>query len=69
MGMKERTSRVEDNDQYNYVKDVNTAKYRINLNNLLRRMKDEKERDSRTNLLILAGSFSVALVVFIIFAL
>ena len=67
--MKERTSRVEDNDQYNYVKDVNTAKYRINLNNLLRRMKDEKERDSRTNLLILAGSFSVALVVFIIFAL
>ena len=67
--MREKTSRVEDNDQYNYVKDANTAKYRINLNNLLRRMKDERERDKRTNLLILAGSFSVALVVFIIFAL
>ena len=67
--MREKTSRVEDNDQYNYVRDANTVKHRINLNNLLRRMKDERERDKRTNLLILAGSFSVALVVFIIFAL
>ena len=42
------------------------AKPRLDLNDLLKRAKDQKKNDKKANLLILSGAVLVALVVFLL---
>ena len=61
-----KAHRAESEDKYAYIKSSRTAKSRLDLNDLLRRVEDQKKDDKRANLLILSGAASVAIVVFLI---
>ena len=54
----------ENRDQYAQV--ANFVKPRLDLNDLLRRAKDQKKNDKKANLLILSGAVTVAFVVFLL---
>ena len=54
----------ENRDQY--AQAVNFAKPRLDLNDLLKRAKDQKKNDKKANILILSGVVTVAFVVFLL---
>ena len=67
--MKVRASRVKsDKDQYGF-KPFGKSKKRLNVNNLLRRIKAEEKKSKKLNLLIFSGSISVVLVFFLLLSL
>ena len=64
--MRERAGRVEyDEEQYHASESLqsSTSKKRLDLNDLLKRAKEQKKSDKRLNLLIYSGAAS-AIVVF-----
>jgi len=63
-----KASQVEE-DKYGYLKSVKTKGSRLDLNDLLKRMEDQKKDDKKINILILSGSLSVAVVFFLILGL
>ena len=66
--MRERTGRVNyDEEQYhaNELLHSSTSKKRLDLNDLLKRAKDQEKNDKKLNLLIYAGVASV-IVVFVL---
>ena len=66
--MRERASQVEyDEEQYNYANSssVSATKKRLDLNDLLKRAKNQELNDKKNNLIIY-GSVSVAILVFIV---
>ena len=56
-------------DKYGYVKSAKAKTSRLDLNDLLKRMEDQKKDDKKINKLILSGVLSVAVVFFIILGL
>ena len=67
--MRDRASRVEydDEEQYHASDFLNSSsKKRLDLNDLLKRAKDQKNNDKKINLLIYSGAASV-IAVFILF--
>ena len=54
----------ENREQYN--QSANFVKRRLDLNDLLKRAKDQKKNDKKANLLILSGAVTVAFVVFLL---
>ena len=63
-----KASQAEE-DRYGYIKSVKTTGSRLDLNDLLKRMEDQKKDDKKINILILSGSLSVAVVIFLILGL
>ena len=64
-----KTSRIEEEDDlahYEYIKSSKTTKTRLDLNDLLKRLEDQKKNDKKLNLLIFSGAISVAFVVLLI---
>ena len=68
--MRERASQVEYNEeQYRDSESLNssTSKKRLDLNDLLKRAKDEEKNDKKFNLLIYSGAvFVIAVFLFIL---
>ena len=66
--MRDRTSRVEyDEKQYHASDFLNSSsKKRLDLNDLLKRAKDEEKNDKKFNLIIFSGAASVVLVFFML---
>jgi len=58
-----------DDDHYGYKPSLITTNKRLNVNNLLRRIKDEEKKSKKLNLLIFSGSISVVLVFFLLLSL
>ena len=58
-----------DDDLYGYKPLSKTTDKRLNVNNLLRRIKDEEKKSKKLNLLIFSGSISVVLVFFLLLSL
>jgi hypothetical protein len=68
--MKGKASQVKsDDDHYGYKPSLVTTDKRLNVNNLLRRIKDEEKKSKKLNLLIFSGSISVVLVFFLLVSL
>ena len=67
-GRAMKASQAEE-DRYGYIKSVKTTGSRLDLNDLLKRMEDQKKDDKKINILILSGVLSVAVVFFIILGL
>jgi len=70
--MRERVSQVEYNEeQYPISESLNssTSKKRLDLNDLLRRAKDQEKNDKKLNLLIYSGAVSVIAVFVLILSL
>ena len=66
--MRHKSTQVEyDDEQYNVSEllDSSKSKKRLDLNDLLKRAKDQEKNDKRLNLLIYAGALSV-IVVFVL---
>ena len=57
---------VDDGNRDQYVQSAKFAKPRLDLNDLLKRAKDQKKNDKKANLLILSGAVTVAFVVFLL---
>ena len=60
MGYVDRKNR----DQY--AQSANCSKPRLDLNDLLKRAKDQKKNDKKANILILSGVVTLAFVVFLL---
>jgi len=58
-----------DSDRYEYRPLLDATKKRLDLNNLLRRMKDEEKKNKKFNLLIFSGATSVVLVFLLLLSL
>ena len=59
-------------DKENWGQSAQSAKFvkpRLDLNDLLKRVKDQKKYDKKANLLILSGAVTVAFVVFLLLSL
>ncbi|HIM32693.1 MAG TPA: hypothetical protein EYI72_03150 [Pelagibacteraceae bacterium] len=68
--MRGKASQVKsDDDHYGYKPSLITTNKRLNVNNLLRRIKDEEKKSKKLNLLIFSGSISVVLVFFLLLSL
>ena len=69
--MRDRASRVEyDEEQYHAIDFLNSSsKKRLDLNDLLKRAKDQEKNDKKLNLLIYFGTASVIAVVILILSL
>jgi hypothetical protein len=68
--MRGKASQVKsDDDLYGYKPSLITTDKRLNVNNLLRRIKDEEKKSKKLNLLIFSGSISVVLVFFLLLSL
>ena len=65
--MRRKVSQVKsDEDRYGY-RTLENSKKRLNLNDLLRRAKDEEKNDKKFNLLIYSGAvFVIAVFLFIL---
>ena len=61
-----RKKELERLDDSNILSDRFAVKARLNLNELLRRRKEEKQIDKKVNLIILSSATAVAAVVFLI---
>ena len=61
-----RKNELERLDDSNVLSDRFAVKARLNLNELLRRRKEEKQVDKKVNLIILSSATAVAAVVFLI---
>jgi len=68
--MRERANQVEyDEKQYHYgTSDYSTSKKRLDLNDLLQRVKNQKRDEKKSNLMIYAGVTIVILVFVSIFS-
>ena len=65
--MRGKLSQVKsDADLYGYRPLLDTTEKRLDLNNLLRRIKDEEKKSKKLNLLIFSGMISVILVFFLL---
>ena len=60
---------VDDGNRDQYVQSAKFEKPRLDLNDLLKRAKDQKKNDKKANLLILSGSVAVAFVVILLLSL
>ena len=62
--MRDRASRVEYNGEQYHANDFlnSSSKKRLDLNDLLKRAKDQEKNDKKLNLLIYSGAASVILV-------
>ena len=68
--MRDKASQVKSDDaHYGYKPSLITTDKRLNVNNLLRRIKDEENKSKKLNLLIFSGSISVVLVFFLFLSL
>ena len=68
--MRGKASQVKsDDDHYGYKPSLITTDKRLNVKNLLRRIKDEEKKSKKLNLLIFSGSISVVLVFFLLLSL
>ena len=56
-------------DRYGYTKSVKTTGSRLDLNDLLKRMEDQKKNDKKINILIFFGVLVLIVVFFIILGL
>ena len=67
--MREKVSQAKfDEDRYGY-RSLEIPKKRLDLNDLLKRVKDEEKNDKKFNLLIFSGAASVVLVFFMLLSL
>ena len=57
---------VDRENRNQYAQSVKFVKSRLDLNDLLKRAKDQKKNDKKANLLILSGAVTVAFVVFLL---
>ena len=57
---------VDRENRNQYAQSAKFAKPRLDLNDLLKRAKDQKNNDKKANLLILSGAVTVAFVVFLL---
>ena len=65
--MRGKVNQVKSYDNlYGYRPLIGTKDKRVNLNNLLKRIKNEEKKDKKLNLLIFSGAISVAFVVLLI---
>ena len=65
-----KVSQVKSNGKrYGFKPLLETSKKRLDLNNLLKRIKDEEKKDKTLNLLIFSGAASVVLVFFLLLSL
>ena len=65
--MRGKASQVKSYDNlYGYRPLIGTKDKRLNLNNLLKRIKNEEKKDKKSNLLIFFGAISVVLVFFLL---
>ena len=67
-GKAMKASQAEE-DRYGYIKSVKTTGSRLDLNDLLKRMEDQKKDDKKINILIISGVFVLAAVFFLILSL
>tara|TARA_B100001245_G_C22491968_1_gene249896 strand:- start:246 stop:455 length:210 start_codon:yes stop_codon:yes gene_type:complete len=69
--MKDRASRVDYNEEQYHASDFlnSSSKKRLDLNDLLKRAKDQEKNDKKLNLLIYFGTASVIAVVILILSL
>ena len=69
IGLMGRTNQTRAHERHNIegsLKDAFVSRVRLNLNELLKRRKEEKNVDKKTNLLIFSGALAVAAVVGVI---
>ena len=65
--MRGKLSQVKSgDDHYGYRPLLDTTEKRLDLNNLLRRIKDEEKKNKKLNLLIFSGMTSVILIFFLL---
>ena len=65
-----KVSQVKSNgERYDFKPLLETSKKRLDLNSLLRRIKNEEEKDKKLNLLIFSGTVSIVLVFFLLLSL
>ena len=65
--MRGKASKVKsDDDRYGYKPSLITKDKRLNLNNLLKRIKDEENKNKKLNLLIFSGTLLSVLVFFLL---
>ena len=67
--MRGKTSQIKsDEDQYGYrtIENNSIINRRLNVNDLLRRAKEEKKIDKKTNFLILSSTLGLAAIVLLI---
>ena len=57
---------VDRENRYQYAQSAKFVKPRLDLNDLLKRAKDQKKNDKKANILILSGVVTVAFVVFLL---
>ena len=57
---------VDRENRNQYAQSVKFVKSRLDLNDLLKRAKDQEKNDKKANLLILSGAVTVAFVVFLL---
>ena len=57
---------VDKENRNQYAQSAKFVKSRLDLNDLLKRAKDQKKNDKKANLLILSGVVTVAFVVFLL---
>ena len=57
---------VDKENRSQYAQSAKFVKSRLDLNDLLKRAKDQKKNDKKANLLILSGVVTVAFVVFLL---
>ena len=67
--MRKASQIKSDSDRYEYRPLLDVTKKRLDLNNLLRRMKDEEKKNKKFNLLIFSGATSVVLVFLLLLSL
>ena len=67
-GRAMKVSQAEE-DKYGYVKSAKAKTSRLDLNDLLKRMEDQKRDDKKINILILSGVLVLAVVFFLILSL
>ena len=69
--MKDRASRVDYNEEQYHASDLlnSSSKKRLDLNDLLQRVKDQKKNDKKLNLLIYSGAASVVAVFILLISL
>ena len=63
-----KASQAEE-DRYGYIKSVKTTGSRLDLNDLLKRMEDQKRDNKKINILIISGVSVLAVVFFLILSL
>ena len=67
-GKAMKASQAEE-DRYGYIKSVKTTGSRLDLNDLLKRMEEQKKDDTKINILIVSGVLVLTVVFFLILSL